>query len=123
MTEGINMLVDKSFFELMFSYIDGCEWSNLSRAFAPQASYARPGYLELKGFDAIHTFYVRDRIILSGRHTIEGCVVDGDDASCWGVFEGVSRDGVPLAERFADTYRLCNGLIVHRRTHFFRPAI
>lgn len=117
------MLVDKSFFESMFSYIDACEWSRLPSAFALTARYARPGYPELEGFNAIHTFYVRDRIILRGRHTIEGCVVDGDEACCWGTFEGISRDGASLAERFADTYRLCDGLIVHRRTHFFRPAI
>ncbi len=117
------MAVNREFFESMFSFIDQCEWDRLPDAFAPDACYARPGYADLVGFDAIYTFYVRDRIISCGKHTIEACVIDGQEASCWGTFEGQSKDGKPLAERFADVYRLRDGRIVHRRTHFFRPAI
>ncbi len=116
-------MLDAAFFYAMFYKIDHRRWDELPQIFDHAARYARPGYDELDGIDAIIYFYRHERIIASGEHHVEGCIVEGDDACCWGWFEGISRDGQVLAERFSDIYHLNGGKIIFRRTHFFRPAI
>lgn len=107
----------------MFQAIDSKEWSVLPRFFAAEAVYERPGYEPLRGLDVILRFYTNERIVRDGCHHIEGFVLHENLASCWGTFDGVSHDGQELHERFSDVYEIGEEKIVHRRTHFFRPAI
>jgi ketosteroid isomerase-like protein len=109
--------------ERMFQAIDSNRWAALPEFFAEQAVYERPGYAPIEGMERILRFYTSERIIREGRHHIEGCVLTREQGSCWGYFDGISRDGRILHERFSDVYAIGDDKIVHRRTHFFRPAI
>ena len=111
--------------EAMFRDIDACRWLNLHLYFDEKAIYERPGYSPLEGLNRIYKFYSHERIIFEGRHFLDRCVYanDAEGVCCWGTFEGKSRSGDVLNEKFSDVYILKAGKIVFRRTHFFRPAI
>jgi ketosteroid isomerase-like protein len=107
----------------LFAVIDGRRWDDLVTVFAEDGVYLRPGYPALTGLEAIERFYRHERIIAAGEHRVEHVVGDLGVAACWGRFTGFSKSGEPLEEDFADTYRVRDGRIVHRRTFFYRPAI
>lgn len=119
--------ITDSFIIDMFRHIDQGKWDDLAKFFATNATYERPGYAPLTGRDSIMKFYREERIVASGSHSIDDCIIDlkldRGLASCWGSFEGLSRNGEKLKERFADIYELRDGKITLRRTYFFRPAI
>ena len=108
----------------LFEVIDGGRFDDLGTVFDAQAVYERPGYEPLQGLPRIEQFYRHERVIGSGRHTVEDvtCSETGSAVS-FGVFRGTSRAGEALEERFADVYRVQGGKIVQRTTYFFRPAI
>ncbi|MDX2007685.1 MAG: nuclear transport factor 2 family protein [Meiothermus sp.] len=106
-----------------FHAIDAGDLDTALAQFSQDSVYERPGYPPLEGIDQIRNFYQSVRVIRRGRHTLEGLLVEGDQAVTWGVFEGESRDGVQLQERWSDVYRLKGGKIAYRRTHFFRAAV
>ncbi|GAB3038471.1 nuclear transport factor 2 family protein [Oleiagrimonas citrea] len=110
-------------FENMFDTIDSGSWKDLPRFFHPNVVYERPGYPPIEGLDALLDFYGRIRIIGEGKHTLDAALRETDRAICWGHFNGRSKDGKILAERFADAYELKDGLIRKRTTFFFRAAI
>jgi ketosteroid isomerase-like protein len=49
--------------------------------------------------------------------------IDGNSADCTGHYVGVTRDGSPVDEGWADVYTFRDGKIRTRRSDFFRPAI
>lgn len=108
----------------LFTIIDSADYDRLGDVFAAEAVYERPGYEPLQGLPRIEQFYRHERVIGSGRHTVEDvtCSETGSAVS-FGVFRGTSRAGEALEERFADVYRVQDGKIVQRTTYFFRPAI
>jgi hypothetical protein len=107
----------------MFNAIDSNRHDDLRKIYTFDAIYERPGYPEIVGYSGIHDFYKSIRIIDSGIHNIDG-IIEGDGfCCCWGQFNGTSKFGGKLSERFCDIYRLEGGLIKLRITHFFRPAI
>jgi hypothetical protein len=77
----------------------------------------------LRGIEALENFYRHERIIARGAHDLQGILAEPRAAACWGRFQGLSRRGEPLDERFADVYELRDGRVARRTTHFFRPAI
>ncbi|MEZ0070340.1 ketosteroid isomerase-like protein [Streptacidiphilus sp. MAP12-20] len=107
----------------LFRAVDGRAWEDLAQIFAKDAVYERPGYPPLLGLDRILYFYEHERIIAAGRHHVDHITGGLGAAACWGRFQGTSRTGEPLDEPFADTYVVREGLITHRRTYFWRPAI
>jgi hypothetical protein len=107
----------------MFATIDTRRWKDLRLHFASEVVYERPGYEPIRGLDELCDFYNRVRVVAVGEHTINQIVATPQHAACWGSFRGRSHDGRDLFERFADIYALRNGLILHRTTYFFRPAI
>jgi len=68
-------------------------------------------------------FYQEERIVASGSHETEGIVIDGDRAACWGRFRGQHKNGSDIDELYADVYRMHEGRVRTRRTHFFRAAV
>jgi ketosteroid isomerase-like protein len=106
-----------------FEAVDANDVAGLLRAFHDDAVYERPGYAAIEGMAALRHFYEQVRVIAGGKHTVEGIIVQGDRAAAWGSFEGTSRTGEPLAERWADVYQFEGALIRYRRSHFYRPAI
>lgn len=107
----------------LFGAIDACDWQRLAALLHPSIRYERPGYEALEGRARVLAFYERERVVERGEHRLEGIVLDGAAAACWGRFVGVSRGGDPLDEQFADVYRFEEGQVRMRRTHFFRAAI
>lgn len=115
--------MSESLIHEMFATIDARDWSRLDRYYTADVIYERPGYAPICGLQALLDFYERTRIVAAGRHDLWQVIIDTDRAACWGRFTGQSRDGAMLDERFADVYRLVDGKIAARSTHFFRPAI
>jgi ketosteroid isomerase-like protein len=107
----------------LFAIVDSSSWSDLDEVFDAGAVYDRPGYPSIIGFDRVHRFYEHERVIASGEHRLEQLVVEPPFAACWGIFVGKLKTGVPVEERFADTYRFAGTRIVHRRSFFYRPAV
>ena len=107
----------------LFKTIDDRHWTSLRQIFTDDIVYERPGYAPIEGFTAVLNFYKNVRIIADGHHELDGVVCDESFAAAWGSFQGVSRDGQPLSERFADIYSLRDGRIWTRASYFFRPAV
>lgn len=107
----------------LFSAIDGQKLDDLAAVLHPEVVYERPGYEPLVGRERVLHFYRVERIIAQGRHEVAAVTHSKDHVICYGQFTGVSRDGQALSERFADVYRLEDGLIRHRTTFFYRAAI
>ncbi|MEU6143819.1 nuclear transport factor 2 family protein [Streptomyces sp. NPDC047081] len=107
----------------LFAVIDAEKWGSLPELCAESICYERPGYTPIRGISSLVSFYCRERVVAHGRHDIRGCLGGGNEACCWGQFEGVSRSGRALSEGFADWYWISNGLITRRKTFFYRPAV
>jgi len=107
----------------LFGIIDGRRWDELGSIFADDCVYNRPGYEPIVGLTQLQQFYRHERIIASGEHKIERMVSDLGTVACWGTFVGHGKAGQPLKEDFADTYQVCDGKILSRRTYFYRAAI
>ncbi len=107
----------------LYAVIDACDWRELGRIFHRDVIYERPGYPRMVGRTELLQFYREERPIRWGRHTVRCALSDRDTVACWGLFEGLHRDGSALKERYADFFRFEDGLIRCRRTFFDRPAI
>jgi ketosteroid isomerase-like protein len=106
-----------------FDAVDANDFVRVLEQFDPDAVYERPGYPPLEGRDRLRTFFIEERIIATGRHDIEGIVVDGEQVTAWGSFTGTSRTGGALNEGWCDVYQFHDGRIARRRTYFYRPAV
>lgn len=107
----------------LFRAIDSGEWSSLDSFFDRNVVYERPGYAPIVGVDRLLHFYRQERIVQSGRHELDGVVMENGRGACWGRFVGVAKDGSQLNEAFADTYVLADGRIIGRKSFFFKPAM
>ena len=107
----------------MFAAIDAEDWDALSGRLHPDVVYERPGYPEFVGRARVLGFYRHDRLVVSGRHEIDGVIVEGDTAASWGRMRGTLRDGSQADVRFAEVCRFVDGRIRTRRSYFFRTAV
>lgn len=106
-----------------FAAVDEPDLDALLVRYADDVVYERPGYPPIVGRDALEHFYYVERRIAVGQHTIEGVLCENGRGAAWGSFEGLSRTGDRLAERWCDVYAFERDLIVFRRTHFYRPGV
>src|SRR4051794_12168042 len=107
----------------LFGAIDSSDWAEVARIVHPEISYERPGYEPFKNIERLLHFYRNERVLASGKHSLEWIVRDGDHAACWGRFVGKKLDGSDVDELFADCYTFEGGKIRTRRSFFFRPAV
>lgn len=107
----------------LFEAIDGRDWTALESMLDPTATYARPGYAPLVGAEQVMHFYRHVRIIRSGKHEVHGVIQGLNMLNYYGRFQGVAKDGRPLDVSFCDVCQINGGLLQHRRTFFFVPAI
>jgi ketosteroid isomerase-like protein len=107
----------------MFASIDAADWDALAERFDPEVVYERPGYPEFVGRERVLDFYRNERIVVSGRHEIEGVVVEGDTGASWGRMRGTLSDGSQADVRFAEVYSFARARIRTRRSYFFRAAV
>jgi len=112
----------EQFVRSMFRAIDSRDWEALARHLHPEMVYARPGFDLLVGRDVIVHFYREIRVI-QGEHRIEAIVVDGSHGATWGRFVGAKRDGSPVDVQYADCYTWRDGLLGHRKSHFYLPYV
>jgi ketosteroid isomerase-like protein len=106
-----------------FRIVDARQFDELDQVFHAEMVYERPGYKMLEGIGSIIKFYKQKRRILSGNHTIEGLIAEGDICTCWGRFVGKSRKDQEIDERFADVFIFEDGKIKKRITYFHRKAV
>jgi uncharacterized protein len=107
----------------MFATIDAQDWAALPTFFHPDMVYERPGFSVLRGLDEVLHFYHVERGIRASAHRIDGMAVQDGAGAAWGEVHCVLADGRETDVGFADTYRFADKLIIHRRTHFFVPAV
>jgi ketosteroid isomerase-like protein len=107
----------------MFAHIDAGDWDALADGFHPEVVYERPGYPPFAGRRRVVDFYRHERIVASGRHEIEGVVVEGDAAACWGRMRGILTDGSSVDVRFAEVCSFADARIRTRRSYFFLAAV
>lgn len=107
----------------LFDAIDGRDWPALEAMLDPDVVYERPGYDPLIGVKDVMHFYRDVRIIVSGRHHLQGVLKGAEVLNYHGHFTGTSRWGDPLDVAFCDVCRLNGELLRHRRTFFYVPAV
>lgn len=104
-----------------FNHMDASDWDNVAKYFHEDIKYERPGYaaiMPIFGKDAVMKFFKETRIVKSGVHTTNLVLSDSTHIICLGGFAGLSREGKPLTARYADYYKIQEGLIVHRVSYF-----
>lgn len=92
----------------------------LEQCLHPAVTYRRPGRPVISGRDRVMDYYRTGRAALTSHILIDEVLVDGDKAVALGLVEGRTREGAPIKEQFADSYRFEDGLIRDRTTYFFR---
>lgn len=105
-----------------YSVVDNQDIDALLDLFTPDAVYHRPGYEAIRGRDGLDRFYKKERVIETGRHTVEAMVVKGRSVAVRGQFVGTSRTGEPLDLCFADFFE-GDQLIRSRWTYFYVPLV
>ena len=109
-----------------YAAVDADDVETLIGLFAADATYERPGYEPFVGHEALRAFYTGDRVIASGKHTLDAVVVDatGEQVAVHGRFEGTLKDGSAASVGFADFWVLDEtGRALTRRTFFDSPAV
>lgn len=106
----------------MFRLIDAGSFTELHSAMARDVVYERPGYLPRQNFESVLRFYLYERQVEQGRHTIELVVSDDDCAMAHGSFSGTTKSGLAIETKFAELYRIRDELVVFRRSYFFEPV-
>ena len=107
-----------------YETVDRGDVRSLLWLFDPEALYRRPGYPDLRGRSDLERFYREQRVISSGRHSIERLLIDRLGAAVYGRFHGLLRSGEDIDLRFADFFELSPvGMITHRDTFFFAPMV
>ncbi|MFI7236914.1 MULTISPECIES: nuclear transport factor 2 family protein [Streptomyces] len=80
--------------------------------------YERQGMSDIRGATALRRFYEHDRIISSGRHSLDQVIADGPWVAVRGRFTGTLKDGSDVDFRFRDWAHFRGGRIDHRETLF-----
>lgn len=106
-----------------FRIVDAREFEDLRTIFHEKIVYERPNYKPIQGIDSLVHFYKHVRVLVSGTHTVEGLIIDGNQCACWGRFVGEHRNGKPVDVRFADIFHVEDARIIKRITYFYRPAV
>ncbi|WP_284976752.1 nuclear transport factor 2 family protein [Arthrobacter sp. efr-133-TYG-104] len=98
--------------------VDAGDIEGLLALFTEDAVYERQGSQKMNGKEQMRLFYQSQRVIESGKHSLEA-VVPGDTwVAVRGVFRGTLKDGERVNVPFTDWYKF-NGLrIAHRQTLF-----
>lgn len=90
--------------------------------FHADATYKRPGYPEFRGHEELREFYSGERVIDSGRHTLNQVFVNDAHIAVEGRFTGILKDGRSVELPFSDFFDLQQRgdqlRIAARRTYF-----
>lgn len=107
-----------------YELVDRGDIAELVKLFAEDAVYRRPGYPPLRGRGELERFYREERVIESGRHTLESVVSSRPQVAVTGSFSGTLRGGQDMTLEFADFFIFDAGEEFRRRdTYFFTPLV
>ena len=108
-----------------YECVDAGEIDELLMLFDLDAVYNRPGYPPMTSRVAMAEFYRGERVIASGKHTLDRMTVDESGAAVHGEFAGVLKDGREVSLRFADFFVVDDetGFFARRDTFFFTPMV
>jgi ketosteroid isomerase-like protein len=106
-----------------YEHVDNEAYEDLFALFAESIVYERPGQNDIRGMDAFRRFYLEERPLTDGSHTIHDVVVDGDTAAVRGTFTGL-QDGTRVEFGFADFLVFDEETqITHRYTYTDRDTV
>lgn len=107
-----------------YDLVDADDVPGLLDLFSADATYHRPGYEPMAGREAMGRFYLENRVIATGRHSVSTVVEHGEEVAVHGEFHGELRDGRTVGLRFADFFRMApDGRFARRDTFFFAPLV
>lgn len=107
-----------------YALVDQGDVPGLVALFAPDATYHRPGYQPIVGSAEMAAFYLDQRVIREGRHTISSVVANNPHIAVQGNFTGVLRDGRSVDLRFSDFFTVdADDRFTRRDTYFFTPLV
>jgi len=106
-----------------YDHVDDEEYEELFALFDESIVYERPGQDDIRGMEAFRRFYLEERPLTDGSHTIHDVVIDGDTAAVRGTFTG--RQGDSRVEfGFADFLVFDeDAQITHRYTYTDRDTV
>lgn len=114
-----NSTVIRSYYE----YVDDEAYEDLFALFADDIVYERPGQDDIQGMDTFRRFYLEERPIDEGNHTVHNIIAEDDTIAVRGTFSGV-QDGTQVEFGFADIHVFDeNGMITHRYTYTDRDTV
>jgi ketosteroid isomerase-like protein len=106
-----------------YDHVDDEAYEDLFDLFSDSIVYERPGQDDIHGMDAFRRFYLEERPLEEGRHTLHDVVVDGDTVAVRGTFTGV-QNGSRVEFGFADFLVFDDEMeITHRYTYTDRDSI
>jgi ketosteroid isomerase-like protein len=105
----------------MFRLIDAGRFTELHSTMAQEIVYERPGYRPRENLESVLHFYLCERQVEQGRHTIELVVGADDCAMAHGSFSGTTKSGLAIETKFSEVYQIRDGLVIFRRSYFFEP--
>ncbi|MBK5289495.1 MAG: nuclear transport factor 2 family protein [Acidimicrobiia bacterium] len=108
--------------EQYYSLVDSQDFDQMLRLFHPDIHYQR-GDLEIEGIARLQEFYLRQRTIRSGRHTIVALIEDDPWVVTRGRLDGVLDSGEKVSVEFADFHQFQTDLIWRRFTYFRNRAV
>lgn len=106
-----------------YEHVDDEAYEDLFDLFADSIVYERPGQDDIRGMEAFRRFYLEERPLEDGSHTVHDVVIDGDTAAVRGTFRGV-QNGTRVKLGFADFLVFDDETeITHRYTYTDRDSI
>jgi ketosteroid isomerase-like protein len=106
-----------------YDLVDAGHTDELVALFSDDIDYRRQGTAPISGRDALRSFYLHDRVIESGSHTIDALLSDGAWVAVRGTFAGTLRTGEALTVAFTDWHHVTAGRIDRRESFFPDRAV
>ncbi|QEV04997.1 nuclear transport factor 2 family protein [Streptomyces prasinus] len=116
--KGMNLSDRKKLVLRYYELIDAGSYDELFEMFDEDVVYERAGTRSITGKEEFQAFYMKDRRIAEGRHSVTTVVSDGDWVVARGTFEGVLKSGEEVSVTWADFHRFRKGKIWRRYTYF-----
>ncbi|WDZ83841.1 nuclear transport factor 2 family protein [Micromonospora cathayae] len=101
-----------------YELVDAADYDAIFRMFCDDVVYERGGTETIVGLDGLIRFYLTDRRIAAGRHSVESILADDDWVAARGVLDGRLKSGELVTVRWADFHRFRNDKIWRRYTYF-----
>ena len=106
-----------------YDLVDEERYQELFDLFAGDVVYERPGQDPLEGIAEFERFYLEDRPLKDGSHTLYDVVIEGDTAAVRGSFSG-RQNGESVTFGFADFHTFDeSGKIAFRYTYTDRDTV